>query len=141
MSDYAKRGGRGANRKGRSRNRPRFAMHYHYLLDCPAYRDLRPLARGAYMLLKRRFNGSNNGHINCSIRDLTKELHCGKDSARAALKELVEHGFIRQAQPGSFNYKIPHSPSWILTEEALDDTLATKDFMRWELKRKKPVPG
>ena len=92
------------------------------------------------MELKKRFNGRNNGEISCSIRELTRELHCGKDTATAALAELVEHGFIRQSQPGSFQFKIRHAALWILTEEEYDGAPPTKDFLHWRREGKNPVP-
>jgi hypothetical protein len=131
---------RPVNKTGRNSFGPGFVRHFHYVLDSPAYRDLSPVARGVYMVLKRWFNGTNNGNIYCSVRDLSKELHCSKDTASAALRELVDHGFIKCQQRGSFNWKRGMASRWSLTEENLGDHAATKDFMRWTPQQQKDGP-
>jgi len=123
--------GRGVNKKGRSKRGEPFVMLWRHVLQCEAYQSLKALPRAVYTELRRRFNGSNNGQITCSLRMLEAELHCSKDSAAKALRELEEKGFIKCAQPGSFNYKVRHAPTWILTEEEHGGQPATKDFMRW----------
>ena len=131
---------RSLGKNGRTKHGPSFVRHFHYVLDCPAYRDLPALPRAVYMVLRRRFNGRNNGNIYCSVRDLAKELHCSKDSAAKALWILADHGFITSVQPGSFNWKSGKASTWTLTEEALGDNLATKDFLRWQPSEKKVGP-
>lgn len=130
----------GVNATGRNKHPRPFIKLDLYMVRSAAYRSLKALPRSVYTALRERFNGRNNGQIRCSVRDLAKDLHCSKDSAGAALKELEAKGFIRCAQPGSFNYKVRHAAIWILTEESLGNQLATKDFMRWEPKEKNAGP-
>ena len=106
-------------------------MLWHHVLRSEAYRSLKPIPRAAYTELRRRFNGSNNGEILCSVRNLADAVNCSKDSASAAFAELEAKGFIKCAQRGSFNYKVAHAPKWVLTEEPYHDGLPTKEFMRW----------
>ena len=129
---------RPVNKKGRNRY-SRFVLYYHHELDCPAYRDLKAIPRAVYMELRRRFNGTNNGYIFCSVRDLSAELHCSKDTAGKALWTLAKHGFIICNQLGSFNWKSGQASTWTLTVEPLNDKPATKDFLRWQPPEKKPV--
>lgn len=118
----------------------KFVKLESYMLRCEAYRSMKALPRGVYTELRRRFNGRNNGEILLSIREIVHELHCSKDSATAALRELEEKGFIKCAQRGSFHYKIRHAPKWILTEEGWNGELASKDFMRWRAPEKNVGP-
>lgn len=110
------------------------------MLRCEAYRSMKALPRAVYTELRRRYNGRNNGEILLSVREIVDELHCSKDSASAALGELEEKGFIKCAQRGSFHYKIRHASTWILTEEGLNNELATKDFVHWRAPEKKTGP-
>lgn len=126
-------------KNGRNKFEPYVKLRWNLLMT-PAFRSLKPIPRAVYVELRRRFNGSNNGQIACSQRDLVKWVRCSKDSAGAALVELEQKGFIKCSQPGSFTYKIRHAPTWILTEEALGDAPATRDFVRWEPKETKPGP-
>ena len=105
MRSKLKRRGGHVDATGRSKHGPRFVMHPHWVLDGEAYRDLRALPRAIYTFLRRRFNGTNNGHINVSVRMIAAELRCSKDSAGKALGVLVDHGFIKCAQKGSFHWK------------------------------------
>lgn len=132
MSSRYRRRTRGVDNKGRSKTEEKFVMLQHYLLKSDAYRSMKPLPRAVYTELKRRYNGRNNGEIFCSIRELVAELHCSKDGASAALRELEDKGFIRCARRGSFHYKVKHASLWVLTEERLGEEFPTKDFMRWK---------
>lgn len=137
MAKGNKRIRRKVGKNGRNAYGPGHVRHYHYLLDSPAYQDLRPVARCVYMFLKRLFNGNNNGHLYASTRVLAKAVKCSKDTANDALAELQSHGFIRCAQRGSFHYKIAHAPRWILTEYEYNGSPPTKDFMQWQAPEKK----
>lgn len=140
MSSRHKKKTRGVNKTGRDAKPEKFVMHRHYVLRCEAYRSMKALPRAVYMELRRRFNGSNNGKIVCSIREIVRECNCSKDAASAALKELQEKGFIKCTQKGSFHFKVPHAAMWALTEEELDGALPTKEFMRWKQPAEKCGP-
>jgi hypothetical protein len=140
MTSPHKRRYRRVDKTGRSKGSARFVKLDHYLLDSEAYRSMRALPRAVYTLLRRRFNGSNNGEILCSIRDIVHECLCSKDGAAAALEELVLKGFVKCAQHGSFHFKLRHAPKWILTEEAYREQLPTKEFMRWRAPKENHGP-
>ncbi|MCC0007828.1 MAG: GntR family transcriptional regulator [Hyphomicrobiaceae bacterium] len=131
MSSKQARPRRAVNKKGRNKHAT-FVKLEGYVLRCDAYRALRPVARAIYTELRRRFNGRNNGQISCSVRELAAELHGGKDTIRTALDDLIAKGFIKRAQKGSFNFKLRHATTWILTEENLGDETATIEFLRWQ---------
>jgi DNA-binding HxlR family transcriptional regulator len=140
MSNRHKRRGRGVDATGRSKGKEPFVMLRKFVLASEAYRSLKPLPRAIYTELRRRYNGTNNGYISCSLREIEKELHCSKNTASAALGELVKKGFIKRATCGSFHYKVRHAPTWILTEEEYDGKPATKEFARWSAEEKSAVP-
>ena len=104
---------------------------HHFLLRSPAWRELDCYARAALVELYSIYNGENNGEIGMSERRLAGVLNCSRPTARTALRQLREHGFIRVRERGSFNRKIPHATEWILTEFPVGSALPSKDFMRW----------
>ena len=129
---------RRTNKKGRRSGSPRFVKFDHYILECDAFKSLKPTPRALLLLLQKRYNGNNNGQIGLSVRYAADELHISKDTVSKCLHELVDKGFIKRRLNGSFNYKSRHASEWELTWEDCDGQTATKEFMRW--KQKNPVP-
>jgi hypothetical protein len=98
------------NRTGRAKRRrhhdgPSFIQLYRYLLDCPAYVSLSARARAALIEVERGYNGSNNGNIVLSVRDLAGRLGCHRDTECHALQELIDKGFIEPRIKGAFSVK------------------------------------
>jgi hypothetical protein len=134
-------------RKGRNGRADKDARHvrlYHWVLGSEAWQSLNPNARAAYIELASKYagGGSNNGRIGCSVRQIANALHVGKATAQKALADLQERGFIVAMQKGAFSWKTGTATEWRLTEFTCDVTnqLASKDFMRWQPKKQKPVP-
>lgn len=127
--------GRRHDHKGRSKGPDRYVALTHWMMRTPAWQDLRPNSRCAYLEISRRYAGpgSNNGRIPCSVREISEALHISKMTAMRALQDLQEHGFIALARRGAFSVKCRHATEWRLTEFGDDVTgeLATKDFARW----------
>jgi len=140
-SSHKPRRGRRHNAKGRSTTGPRFVKLEHWMLMTPAWQSLPPAPRALYLALAQRYNGSNNGEISMSIREAARLLHVAKDTATKAFRELEAKGFIRRNICGSFNWKIRHATTWILTEHAFGDHLATKEFARWQSENLKAGPN
>lgn len=126
-----KRRGRKHDATGRSVGDVRFVMLEHYMLASAAWKSLKCPSRALYVALRQRYNGSNNGKISMSAREAASELHIAKDTATICFRDLERKGFIRVAQKGSFNWKQGMATTWILTADAFNGELATKDFMRW----------
>lgn len=116
-------------------------MLFKWFLDTPAWRSLSPQARCIYLEIAQRYYGSNNGEISLSVREAARLVHIAKDTATKAFHELEEKGFIRRNVCGSFNWKLRHATTWILTEHAFNDQPATKDFARWTLEKSEPGPN
>lgn len=121
-------------RKGKSK----FIMIEAYVKRSAAWKALTPIERCAYLELKWRYDGMNNGYIGLGCRELSDELNMGRDTARRALNKLLEVGFINKQKPSAFSLKNRAVTEWRLTEYRCDVTgeLPTKTFMRWEPKKK-----
>jgi len=108
---------RSHNKTGRSRSRHgKHVRLYQWLLNTPAYRALTVGARAALVEFYALFNGTNNGDLFLSQRELAKRLNVTKDTAAKYINELVEKGFIKVQQKGAFDWKSGHATTWILTE-------------------------
>lgn len=121
-------------RKGKSK----FIMIDAYVKRSAAWRALTPIERNAYIEVKWRYDGTNNGRIGLGCRELADELGMGRDTGNRALDGLQEKGFITKAKGSAFNVKNRAVTEWRLTEYPCDVTgeLPTKDFMRWGLEKK-----
>lgn len=117
-------------RKGKSK----FIMIEGYIMRSPAWSALTPNEKTAYLELKWRYDGLNNGRIGLGCRELAEALKSSKNTAQRSLDRLVERGFIAKAKPSGFNVKNRMATEWRLTEYACDVSghLATKDFTRWK---------
>lgn len=117
-------------RKGKSK----FIMIEGYVKRSEAWRALTVVERAAYLELKWRYDGLNNGRIGLGCRTLADEINMGRDTAARALDGLQEKGFAVKAKASAFNVKTRRATEWRLTEYACDVTgeVATKDFMRWQ---------
>ena len=108
-----------------------------YMYDSDAFQDLTPIARCIILELRRRFNGSNNGEISLSCREVAKKCKCGKGTASNAFKELNEHGFIKVSKKGFFTGR--EATTWILTFERLNEHPATNEWKQWRSQKQKKV--
>jgi DNA-binding transcriptional regulator YhcF (GntR family) len=114
---------------------PRHVRICHYMMDSQAWKSLGAIARAIYPHIAKRYAGvgSNNGRIGYSVREASAEFHIGTSTAKRALDELQDRGFIVAMKKGAFSLKQRNSTEWRLTEFHCDVTnkLATKDFMTW----------
>ncbi|SFU38582.1 hypothetical protein SAMN02799631_00369 [Methylobacterium sp. 174MFSha1.1] len=122
------------NHTGRSEKAADHVRLYAWFMDSAAWRDLTPVARALYVLLKALYKGNNNGLLVLSVRQVVEELHISKSTAAKAFLELQAHGFIEAVIRGSFGgRKDRRATEWLLTEHRCDVTgnLPSKRFMRW----------
>lgn len=127
MGSYQKNKGRSA--KGR------YVKLDYWLLESLAWRSLSFKARALYIEFKMRFNGSNNGYMHMSVREIERALNCANNTAQKALSELLEKGFIKYRFKGRFTHRVHRASEYILTEYEFGGQKATKDFMRWKPKK------
>ncbi len=122
------------NHTGRSEKAADHVRLYAWMMNSPAWKDLTPVARTVYVLLKDQYKGTNNGRLVLSIRQVSDALRVSKTTAAKAFIELQEHGFIEAMIRGSFGgRKDRRATEWGLTECPCDVTgaLGSKRFMRW----------
>lgn len=113
------------------RHHERHVRIHHWLMETAAWRSLGPVARAALVELYSYYNSQNNGDVFMSVRRLATAIHVSPTTANKALHELVDKGFIRPRQLGSFNWKMRHATTWVLTEFEFYGP-PTKDFVRWQ---------
>ena len=111
----------------------RHVLMYHWLMDSQAWKSLGAIPRAVYLDMSKRYYGSNNGRIGYSVRCAVDELHIGVATAKRALDDLQDRGFIVAIKKGAFSPKTRHATEWRLTEFGCDisKALATKDLMAW----------
>ena len=135
------RSGRGHDATGRSKTGPRFVQLFHWFMTTPAWQSLPPASRAVYLELARIYNGSNNGNVALGVRRAARLVNIAKDTASKCFRELEAKGFIRRRICGSFDWKLRHETTWILTEHAYGDALAAKDFARWDPEKSEAGPN
>ncbi len=121
---------------------PKFAAIYLWEMDTPAYRHLSVYGRALLIEFRRKYNPSNNGDIAMSALDAARLLGCHKDTAFKALKELVDKGWTRPTQTGSFHWKTDadgrkyrNATTFRITNQPIGlgmGTPATKEYMKWK---------
>jgi hypothetical protein len=102
-------------------------------LDCAAYRSLSSDARSLLVEFRRIYNGREN-RIYMSVRQAMDRMNVGQRPAQRALKELLDRGWIRVIEQGSFRRKVRHATVYALTNVPLEDRdgeTAPKDYMHW----------
>ena len=117
-------------RKGKQK----FLMIESYIFKSAAWRALTPVERAAYLEVKWRYDGLNNGRIGLGVRELSEALQTSKDTANRALIGLIDKGLTKKAKASGFNMKNRMATELRLTEYRCDVTgeLPTKEFMRWQ---------
>jgi hypothetical protein len=121
------------NRTGRNCHDGRFIQVPYYLLNSPAYRRLSPVARAAWIEIAKIYNGSNNGRLAVSSRDLGGKLGISRSSAARAIQQLLTFGFLEVSRASSFSQK-RIAAEYRLAHVKCDVTgkLPSKGFMRWQ---------
>ena len=102
------------------------------------YKTLSSKERDVLMLFKHRFNGTNNGEIHLTPREIGKWYGCSKSTAHKALVTLYERGFIKPNKFGYFTNRL--GTTWILTFERYRNNPPTNEWASYDEKQKK-VPG
>lgn len=117
--------------KHRGKKAPSFVMLRHDMMESPAWLSLSLKARCTWLEIARRYNGSNNGNIPLSCRELCDLLKISKTSATRAFDELIGKGFVRVAQESSFTMKTKLARRWTLTHESTNNKPSTNDWRKW----------
>lgn len=105
-----------------------------YMLDSLAWKSLRPSSQATYIAIARRYDGSNNGRIAVSNRELAERIHYSRQTASVCVRELIEKRFITVVTPSSFDRKVKRAAEYRLELWPCDVTgeRASKEFMKWK---------
>ena len=118
-----------ARRKGYE---PHVRMYSHEMKSA-AWRTMDPDARALLVEVRSLYDGRNN-RIHMSVREAMRRLGIGQGRAQKALATLLERGWIRVIEKGTFNRKTRHASVYALENEPIeerDGAVAPKSFMRW----------
>ena len=108
----------------------RYVGFDYQLLETKAFKYLTGGAFKLLALVKKRYNGVNNGHISFSVREGRDLLGCSVNTISRYFDELVDKGFLKIKEKGSFNYKKRHASTWIITSYEYNNN-TTRDFKHW----------
>jgi len=111
----------------------------YYMLSHPAWLALKPATIKVYLDLHSYFNGHNNGQIQYSLNHGAKRLSLGKHTVKAALAQLIDHGFIVCTKRGYFTGR--QASTWRLTAQTAVGFPATNEWKRFQPPKKpKKIP-
>tara|TARA_B100000676_G_scaffold229565_1_gene227938 strand:+ start:159 stop:569 length:411 start_codon:yes stop_codon:yes gene_type:complete len=108
----------------------RYVGFDYQLLETEAFKYLTGGAFKLLALVKKRYNGINNGHISFSVREGRDLLGCSVNTISRYFDELVKKGFLKIKEKGSFNYKKRHASTWIITSDKYNNE-TSRDFKYW----------
>ena len=108
----------------------RYVGFDYQLLETEAFKYLTGGAFKLLALVKKRYNGINNGHISFSVREGRDLLGCSVNTISRYFDELVNKGFLKIKEKGSFNYKKRHASTWIITSDKYNNE-TSRDFKHW----------
>ena len=114
----------------RSQKNKRFVAFDYPLLETAAFKYLNGGAFKLLALVKKRYNGLNNGHISFSVREGRDLLGCSVNTISRYFDELVDKGFLKVKEKGSFSYKKRHASTWIITSDEYNHQ-KSRDFKYW----------
>ncbi len=133
-----KRRKRKMNAKGRNEGGGQYLPIFYRMARTQAFRSLTGTTLKVWIELRTRFNGHNNGRVSLSLREAAALLGMSQTTAQRALIELEEKGFIKRRTRGSWYGR--KAAEFILTDQAYNGHLATKDWELWRPKNKSSVP-
>jgi hypothetical protein len=113
-----------------------YAAHvriHRFEMDTEAWRTMSCYGRSLLIEMRSLYTGREN-RVFMSLRQIMRRLGVGRKAAERARDELMERGWIRMLEQGSFNQKTRHAPVYALEHEPLEDrdgAVAPKSFMGW----------
>ena len=114
----------------RSQKYKRFVLFDYEQIESQAFKYLTGGALKLLIMVRKRFNGVNNGKISFSVREGRDLLGYSMNTVARYFDELVDKGFLRIKEKGSFTYKKRHATTWIITCEEYNHQ-KSRDFKHW----------
>ncbi len=114
----------------RAQKHKRYVGFDYNLLETDAFKYLTGGAFKLLALVKKRYNGTNNGYISFSVREGRDLLGNSVNTISRYFDELVDKGFLKIKEKGSFSYKKRHASTWIITSDKYNNQ-KSRDFKHW----------
>ncbi len=115
----------------RSQKHKRYVGFDYNLLETEAFKHLTGGAFKLLAMVKKRYNGVNNGEISFSVREGRDLLGYSLNTISRYFNELEVKGFLKVKEKGSFSYKKRHASTWIITSDEYYHQ-KTRDFKHWK---------
>ena len=90
-----------------------------------------PVERAVLIDIWQRHNGLNNGQIVYGASTAEAGVGIKKSAAAAALRGLVELGFLKFTRNSAFTIKTKEACEYAITAEPVDGQPATRESMKW----------
>ena len=122
-------------------SKERYVKLTYDLLNSSSWQFLNPSSVRVYIEICRRYNGYNNGKIAMSHNDCVAVIKAGKQTVNRAIKQLVEHGFIKIVKKGYFIGR--QATEYAITDFQLDGRPPTREWKQWvpsKKHRRKQMP-
>jgi len=119
---------RRVNGSGRNDTEQYFPLTYS-MARSVAWRSLSGPAVKIFLELRCRFSGGNNGDLSLSLDEASRLLGIGKATAKRALAELVEKGFIVLTHRGRFTGR--KAATYRVTDRSHNGMPPTNDWRHW----------
>ena len=114
----------------RSQKHKRYVGFDYNLLETEAFKHLTGGAFKLLAMVKKRYNGVNNGEISFSVREGRDLLGYSLNTISRYFNELEVKGFLKVKEKGSFSYKKRHASTWIITSDEYNNQ-KSRDFKHW----------
>lgn len=131
-----KRRRRRVNAKGRNAGEQYVHLTYAFL-QSDAWRNLSGPAAKAWLEVRSRFNGGNNGKLFLSLDEAARLLRMGKTTAQRAFAELQEKGLLVMTRQGDWYGR--KATLWRVTDRSCDGQPATHDWRQWRVPKKQSL--
>jgi hypothetical protein len=132
MSSHTKTKKKLKNLSASGQHHKRFVLYDYGLLQTEAFKYLTGGAFKLLTVLRMRFNGINNGFISMSVREAATSINVSKETIAKYFNELINKGFVKLKQKGSFGFKKRHASTWILTMEEDQQGNKPRTFKHWK---------
>ena len=121
-------------KKGVYENKERFVKLTFQMLNSRAWQFLSPISVRVYVEICRRYNGGNNGKIAMSHNECAANIKAGKQTVNRAVRQLIEHGFIKIVKKGYFTGR--QATEYAITDFHLDGHPPTREWKSWNTPKK-----
>lgn len=113
----------------------RYMTISYNMFESDAFRTLSDKSRSVLLKFLHLFNGSNNGEIHLTPREIRKWYGYGTGTAQKCLVELYEHGFITPLEFGHFTTRT--ATIWKITFVHNPGELRTDTWKRYDFRLKR----